>query len=357
MARQSLTHLAKVFESKVSVRAWIGMDVHKDSYHVAVQAEDGRVHTFVGPSRPELVVRMIRESGLKVMQIAYEAGPTGFGLARALQEAGLPVIVVAPSKVPRPVGRNAKSDRLDCIKLAEYSARGMLKPIAIPTAQEEQERSVIRRRHDLVESIRQVKQRIRSLLLFLGAKASPTWSKKGIAALKDADVDEEAKETLESLLRELRFYAEEKRRIQDLLAKILKKPEHREAVESMESVPGIADTTAGAFRLEIFRPERFNDGGEVASYVGLAPVVHQSGLSKPQGCLVPTGQEELRSLLVEAAWRWKARDPEAQAFYCRMLRQTGMFQKAIVALARKLVIILWRLSVEKRPYVVHQVAT
>lgn len=97
-------------------------------------------------------------------------------------------------------------------------------------------------------------------------------------------------------------------------------------------------------------PERFNRAEEVASYLGLAPMVRHSGQKTPSGRLVPVGQTRLRSLLVEAAWLWRAKDNYAKEHYNRFLSRTGIAQKAITALAHKLAIILWRLSIEQRFY-------
>ena len=102
--------------------------------------------------------------------------------------------------------------------------------------------------------------------------------------------------------------------------------------------------------MELFRPERFGRAEEVASYLGLAPMVRHSGEKSPSGRLRPVGQRRLRSLLVEAAWMWKARDEYAKKTYNRILNKVGIPQKAIAALARKLAVILWRLCIEKRPY-------
>jgi transposase len=102
--------------------------------------------------------------------------------------------------------------------------------------------------------------------------------------------------------------------------------------------------------LEIFRPDRFNRPEQVTSYIGLAPVVRHSGNKTPSGRLVPVGQARLRSLLIEAAWMWKTKDPHAQAIYTRLLGKTGIAQKAITAVARRLAIILWRLCIEQRIY-------
>jgi len=107
---------------------------------------------------------------------------------------------------------------------------------------------------------------------------------------------------------------------------------------------------AAMFRLEIFSPERFRDGGELTSYLGLAPQVRQSGEGKARGKLRPVGQTKLRSLLVEAAWVWKSAAPWAEACYRRILGRCGLAQKAITAVARRLAIVLWRLCLEDRPY-------
>jgi hypothetical protein len=58
----------------------------------------------------------------------------------------------------------------------------------------------------------------------------------------------------------------------------------------------------------------------------------------------------LRSLLIEAAWMWRTKDAKAGEVYNKLLSKTGIAQKAITALARRLAIILWRLSIEQRPY-------
>jgi transposase len=106
----------------------------------------------------------------------------------------------------------------------------------------------------------------------------------------------------------------------------------------------VGEIVATTFAAEVFRPGRFRRPEEVASYLGLAPVVRQSGGGKTRAKIRPVGQRRLRSLLIEAAWMWKQRDSGAETFYRRILGRTGLPQKAIVAVARKLAITLWRLS-------------
>ena len=136
----------------------------------------------------------------------------------------------------------------------------------------------------------------------------------------------------------------------DQLASMNRHPEHRPVIQSLTSVPGVGKVVATTFHLELFRPQRFRRGDEVASDLGLAPTVRHSGEKTPRGYLVPVGQKRLRSLLIEAAWMWRAKDPKAGELYHKLLGKTGIPQKAIAVLARRLAIILWRLSIEQRAY-------
>jgi transposase len=165
MVKQSIAKLDRFGALNEGEQIWVGVDVHKRDYHVALMSGSGLSETFVCSAKPEVFLGHLARLGLKVALVAYEAGPTGHHLARVLEEYGLPVYEVAPSKLLRPVRPGAKTDRLDCLKLAEYGAKGMLRPIAVPSLEEEADRSLIRHRHQLVDSLRQVKQRIRSMLL------------------------------------------------------------------------------------------------------------------------------------------------------------------------------------------------
>jgi len=353
MATNSLSRVEQFVEGFTDDYFWIGMDVHKRSYHIALLRADGKSLTLVSPASPQSVVKLINCLAIPVATVAYESGPTGFTLARELNAAGIPVMVVAPSRVPRAITVGAKTDRLDCLKLAAYAAKGLLHSIAIPSPEEEAHRSLIRRRHDVAASVRRCKQHIKSLLLFLGVE-EPTelehWAQGAEELLHALPMEASAKHTLESHLRELKFYRQELKDVDSQLHQLAKQQAHRKTIACLKSVPGVGPVVATTFLCELFRPERFARAEEVASYLGLAPMVRHSGEKTPSGRLVPVGQTKLRSLLVEAAWMWRAKDDYARNLYNRFLSRMGIAQKAISALARKLAIILWRLCIEKRPY-------
>lgn len=342
------------FVSRVAGKSLvIGLDVHKNTYDVALISSDGASWACSGPASANWIIEMIREHGLDVHLVAYEAGPTGFSTARAFLSAGIECIVAAPAQIPRPASTGAKTDRLDCLRLARLAAQGMLHPVTIPTPEEEAGRDLVRRRHDLVKSLRVVKLRIRSRLLFWGVtepSGLENWTRAAVQALENLELSLEARRTLHSLLRELAFVRGELRNVERNIAELCEKPKDNEVVRHLQTVPGVGPVVSATFRQEIFRPERFERSGELTKYLGLAPVPRQSGESKGRARLMPTGQKVLRSLLVEAAWRWKSVDPWAQEQYKRLLGRCGLASKAIAALARKLAIVLWRISLENRTY-------
>lgn len=353
MAKSNFTSLDNFVEEFSGHEFWVGIDVHKRSHHVALYRIDGKSFTFVCSSDPQALVEKLTDLQIYIAAITYEAGPTGFSLARIAQAAGIKVLVAAPSRIPRPVLHGAKTDRLDCIRLAEYASKGMIKPIAIPTEEQEANRALLRRRHLLIDSIRKCKQRIKAKLLYLGIsepREIRNWTKNAAEVLLSLPMKLAARHTFQSFLRELAFLQEELKEIESNLSELVKKTEQRDIVDYVKSVPGVGTVVATTFCIELFDPERFSRAEEVTSYIGLAPMVHHSGEKSPSGRLRPVGQRRLRSLLIEAAWMWRARDDYARQTYNKLLSKSAIPQKAITALARKLAVILWRLSIEKRNY-------
>jgi len=349
-----IAHQGQIQKVRFEGPVWVGVDVHKNSYAVAVRDQEGHAVQFTMNADNDAFVRKIVSYGQPVAQVVYEAGPCGYSLYRACAAAGITALVAAPSRIPRPVTRGNKTDSLDCRKLADYAARDMLVPVRVPTEEEEMLRSLQRRRHGLTDRIRSTKQLIKSLLLeyhIAEPHGLSSWSKASVEALKGLALGAALRDTLDSHLRELAYLATERHTVDQAIVKATPQAVSQR-MRILQSVPGVGPVLATTFACEIFRPERFADAERLSSYVGLAPVVRQSGASAASGSLVRTGQQRLRSLLVECAWIHKGRDAGAELMYRRILARTGHAQKAIVAVARRLLTLLWRLSIENRMYVV-----
>ena len=332
---------------------YVGIDVHKTNCHIAIRLNGDLALTFVSPSDNIAIAQMMAKLDPALKKIVYEAGPTGFSLARTLQKASLPVAVIAPSKTPRPSAQQAKSDRLDCRKLAEYAEKDLLTEVAVPDTQQESDRQVVRLHNQLRSKRSRIKNQIKSLLLqhnIAEPHGLKDWTKQSILQLRNIELCPQLRFTLDVMLDELNYILTQIKRVRLELKNIYSKERHSKQMEILQSHPGVGPITARQFRAEVFDPERFDKATQLARYLGLCPHVSQSGQKRIDGRLMKAGQIKLRANLVEAAWVWVRIDPHAKETYRRLLANTGEKNKAIAAMARRLAIHLWKMLCDEQPY-------
>jgi len=144
----------------------VGLDVHKDSISVGVAEpgrSGGRLVAKTAHDVGKLIKLLIRIGPAEQLHLVYEAGPTGFGLQRALTAAGYACEVIAPSQMPRRAGDRVKTDGRDCIQLAECSRAGQLRAVWIPEPADEAIRDLSRAREDAVNSRTQARHQLKGL--------------------------------------------------------------------------------------------------------------------------------------------------------------------------------------------------
>lgn len=358
MAMKTRLSKKQMFFNKINLtkddEIYIGLDVHKRTYNLAIWLNDAQAIDFVIPADNEKLLKLLDKIRIAIKRIVYEAGPTGYALARSLHKASLPVWVIAPSKTPRQSARDSKTDRLDCKTLAKYAAKGLLHPIAIPTRQQEADRQLVRTREQLVSKQTRVKLQIKSFLLQHGINQPPSlksWSINAVKELEALKLPKQLRFCLDTLLQQLQFLQEQLKEIADQLQEAFAQERHAHKVKVLLTHPGIGPVIARQFTAEIFKPNRFRHKTELAKYVGLSPIIIQSGQSLRGGPVTKTGRAELRSNLIEAAWIWVRKDASAYKSFLRVLHNTGQKNKAITAIARRLAIHLWRMICENKPYI------
>ena len=334
-------------------KIYVGLDVHKKSISVAIWLNDQIELTFTASADYARLIKQFQPIQKAIQRVVYEAGPTGYGLARAMEKANLPVQVISPANTPRPSKRGSKTDRLDCCQLAEFAAKELLKPVTIPTEQEEADRQLQRLRDQLVSKRRRIRQQIKSFLLQYSI-AEPDglqgWSLAAIDALKALPLNTALRFTLDMYLEEMAQIQMYQEHTEAELQTLSQQKRHCRPLKILRSHPGVGPVTAWAFRLEMFRPDRFEQGTEVAGFLGLAPRIHQSGQTTREGPITKTGRPQLRSKLIEASWIWIQHDAQARQVYNRLRSNTGNANKAIVAMARRLAIRLWKMLCDDQWY-------
>lgn len=349
-AKRTASKSVKPFSGDITV----GIDTHKKDYHVCVWSvdQDCKIQRWVQPPDVRVLIEKLKQWRAQIVQIVYEAGPVGFELARQLIQDGWPAIVTSPGDVP--TGRyEAKSDRADAQRLALLSARKLLQPIHIPTAEHDRERQLQRQRQQFMKDRKRSQLRIRMFMLYsnIAMPEDFTWTQSKVDRLSTLITSEDLREILQYYI-EAYYHAQSMVNKTDQRLKKLAQREHnQETIQHLCTIPGIGQRTALEFLLEMGPASRFETKHQVAKYQGLAPDVRSSGQSRKEGPLNRSGNRRLKTLLIEAAWRWRHYDPHAKTHYARMLSNTGCAQKAITAVAHKLGIIMWNILKNQTDYI------
>jgi len=296
----------------------VGLDVHKDSISVAV-AEPGRAPgRLIGKVRHDVnkLLKVLAKIGaVEQLHLVYEAGPTGFGLQRALKARGYECEIIAPSQIPRRPGDRVKTDGRDSVQLAECSRAGQLSAIWIPDPGDEAIRDLSRARDDAVNSRVQARHQLKGFLLRhdvryngktawcgayyrwlatlnFGAGAAQTAFTEYWQAVKSADdrVDRLTK-ALQSSISGWRF---------------------EPVAGALQALRGVAAITAIGLIAEIGDLGRFAHPRKLMGYLGLVPSEHSSGERTSRGSITKTGNAHARRLLTEAAWNYRFKAPHWQ---------------------------------------------
>jgi transposase len=335
-------------------KLFVGVDVHKKSYHVAFYLNDAPAIDFVMPSNKEQLSQQLQPLAPALQQVVYETGPTGYGLARYLDKQAMPVAVMATSRIPKLPGQEDKTDKIDSRKLAQYASKGLLKPVQIPTLKQEADRQLFRMRHRQVRNLSRVKTQIKSFLLMHDLSEPDglsSWSRCSVDSLKTLKLSTTLRLSLDELLCDLEYYTIRVKALNKSIAEHLDKGLLAQRTALLKTHPGVGPVVACQFATELFHYRNFSSTREVFKYLGLCPTVKQSGERSSSGSINKASNGRLGSNLIQASWRWIAMDIEAKKCYQRLLKNNGgISQKAITAMARKLSGHLWIMLIRNQVY-------
>jgi transposase len=291
--------------------------------------------------------------------LAYEAGRDGFWLARWLRARGIEAYVIHPTSIPvAREHRRAKSDRLDTAML-ERAFLGWLRGerkhcsmAAIPTLDEEDAKRPSREREALVNERTRIVNRMKSALARLGIRGFKPELRKSAAHLEGLRLPE-GEPIPPNTLAEFRRDLERLAVIREQIADIEREREQRLAaapdqgppagVRLLARVYGLGLETADMLTHEIFY-RQLRDGRAVARYAGMTGSPDQSGNKRREKGLAKAGNARVRKGMIQLAWRFLLFQPQSALVQWYRARVANRARKtsAIVALARKLLIMLWR---------------
>jgi transposase len=316
--------------------SWVGVDLHARSAVAGVldgatgELRTERVAAVSGP----LVEWLL---GLPApVRVAYEAGPTGFGLARAYARAGIACLVAAPGKIPRAAAERVKTDRRDAERLARLLRLGELTAVRVPGEREEAARDLVRAREDARADLMRARHRLSKLLLRHGLLwQRSAWTRehgRWLAGLRfDGPLavcfDESYGGVLEAKAR--------RDRLDRVIAELAAAPPYADVVARLCCLRGVSTLTALALTVELGDWQRF-DPSRLGAFLGLVPSEQSSGEQRRQGPITKTGNRHARRLLVEAAWHQRRPLRPSVALTGRRAGQPAAVRAEAEAVARRL---------------------
>jgi transposase len=309
------------------VRSWAGLDVHaRKVVAVAVDGASGELDArgLLGETRA--VVEFC--AGLPgPARVAYEAGPTGYGLARALRAAGVECVVAAPGKIERPASDRVKTDRRDAERLVRLLMIDGLHAVRVPSDEEEALRDLVRAREDVRGDLMRARHRLGKLLLRhdvryeLGATA---WTRQHRRWLGGVELGERgAQSALMDYLGAVDALVIRRDALEREIDALVPGSPWAEQVGRLRCLRGLDTLSAVGLCAEVGDFERFDRPGQLMSYLGLVPSEDSSGPRRRQGAITKTGSRHARRLLVEAAWHYRRRPAAGQALRRRQAGQNA----------------------------------
>ena len=272
---------------------WVGLDVHARESTLAVfDQATGEVLTRRVVGRPHELLPVLREVP-RPARMVYEAGPTGYGLARRGRAEGLEVAVCAPGKTDRPASDRVKTDKRDAIRLARLLAAGELVLVTVPSVEREQLRDLVRCREDIRADLMRARHRIGKFLLrreIYYDGPAVAWTLKYRSWLTSIRfADQASRATMADYLHAHDVLIARRDQVEAELAKLALSAPCADTVARLRCLHGIDTLTALGLCTEIGEWERFGHPDQLSAYLGIVPSEHTTGAQRRLGSITKAG--------------------------------------------------------------------
>jgi transposase len=327
------------------MKHYAGLDISVKETSVCIVDETGTVCREVKvPSHPEDLARVLKDPAWNFERIGLEAGPLSQWLFEGLAKAGLPVICIETRHTKAFLKAQVnKTDRNDARGIAQMMRVNLFRPVHVKTLTSQKRRALLTARKLLQEKAIAIENDIRGLLRNFGLKVGIVGAIKFEQRIRElVEGMPDLAEIIEALLD---ARSKLRRHFAALHRKLLAIVRDDEVCRRLMSNPGVGPGVALAYTATIDIPARFRNSKAVGPVLGLTPVLHESGESRRVGRISLCGDDMMRTLLYEAAqvlltrvtkWSW------LKAWAMSIAKRRGR-QKAIVALARRLAVIMHRM--------------
>ena len=325
-----------------------GLDVSVKDTSVCIVDDTGKIVREVKVvSEPDALLAALKNPGYRFKRIGLEAGPLSQWLFSALAEAELPVICVETRHMRAALQAQInKTDRNDARGIAQMMRAGLYRPVHVKTLRSQKLRMLLTHRKLLQSKAIAIENDLRGTLRNFGLKVGIVGKVRFEARIKElVEKLPDLAMLTEPLLIVRRALREQ---IGILHRRLLAIVRDDDVCQRLMTVPGVGPVVALTYRATVDVPARFRNSKAVGAVFGLTPSKYQSGEIDRTGAISKCGDEMMRAMLYEAAhivlvrstkWSW------LKVWAMQIARRRGI-KKAIVALARRLAVIMHRIWVD-----------
>jgi transposase len=324
-----------------------GLDVSVKETSVCIVDDAGKiVREARVASEPEALLQVLTSAIYRFKRVGLEAGPLSQWFYSVLAEAGLPVICVETRHMRAVLKAQInKTDRNDARGLAQMMRVGLYRPVHVKTLRSQKLRVLLTHRKLLQSKAIAIENDLRATLRNFGLKVGMIGTVKFEARIRElVERLPDLAVLVEPLLIVRRVVREQLGILHHRLLAIV---QDDDVCRRLMTIPGVGPVVALTYRVTVDVPARFRNSKAVGAVSGLTPAKYQSGQNERTGSISRCGDEMMRMMLYEAAqsmlvrsakWSW------LKAWAMKIARHRGM-KKAIVALARRLAVIMHRMWV------------
>src|ERR1700694_1079697 len=341
-------HGLKHQKEKRSMDHFAGLDVSVKETSICIVDDAGKIVREVKvASEPEALLAVLKNPAYHFKRIGLEAGPMSQWLFSVLAEAELPVICVETRHMHAVLKAQInKTDRNDARGIAQMMRVGLYRPVHVKTLRSQKLRMLLTHRKLLQSKAIAIDNDLRGPLRNFGLKVGIVGTVKLVARIKELFENLPERAVLVHPLLMVRRVLREQFSI--LHRRLLAIVRDDEVCRRLMTVPGVGPVVALTYRATVDVPARFRNSKAVGAVFGLTPSRYQSGEINRPGAISKCGDEMMRMMLYEAVqimlvrtvkWSW------LKAWAMKIARHRGM-KKAIVALARRVAVIMHRIWVD-----------
>ncbi len=288
---------------------WVGLDVHAHESTVAIFDQGtGELVTRRVVGRPHELLPWLRGVA-RPARMVYEAGPTGYGLARRARAEGIELVVCAPGRADRAPTDRVKTDKRDAVRLARRLAAGELTIVTVPSIEHEQLRDLVRCREDIRTDLMRARHRLGKFLLrreIYYEGAAKAWTLKHrtwLAGLRFADPP--SRLTIADYLHAHDVLLARRDRIETELEQLTVASPWTETIARLRCLRGIDTLSALGLCAEVGEWRRFEHPDSLSAYLGIVPSENTTGERRRQGSITKAGSSHARRLLIEASYHYQ----------------------------------------------------